>query len=152
MTIRKANIADAKDLSTLAMSLSHFYLAQNITHLPHWLADNFSESQFLDRLSSNDYTHFVVETDHNIVGFIAIKHPNHLYHLFVDEKYHGQGIGKQLWQYAFKALDLSKQGNITVRASLYAVPVYEKFGFVAYEAISEKDGVNFLTMAYTPLS
>lgn len=144
--IREADCSDSKDLSALAISLTHFYLVKNTTQLPNWLSDSFSQSQFIARLSSEEYTHFVAEIDHEIVGFIAIKHPNHLYHLFVDENYHGKGVGKQLWHSAFEKLHLAKQEAIIVRASLYAVPIYQKFGFVATDTIKQKDGLNFLAM------
>ena len=146
ITVRPATILNANDLSQLAFSLSDFYLASPNTQLPQWLADSFNEEQFLSRLKDDDYTHFVADIDNTIVGFIAIKSPNHLYHLFVNKNHHGKGIGKQLWEYAFEQLNLDTQAYIIVRASLYAVPIYEKFGFVATGTIMQKDGVNFLAM------
>ena len=144
--IRKAKISDTQILSQLVISLSHYYLSDKTNQLPNWLVDSFTEKQFLARINSPEYVHFVAEVNNRIIGFIVIKQPNHLYHLFVHECYHGQGIGRQLWQYAYHKLQLDSQKNIIVRASLYAVPIYERFGFIRADNILEKDGLKFLPM------
>ena len=145
VSIRPASYADIPLLSQLVNGLSHYYLSDDSKNIPNWLQETLTETAFLARLDDKVYQHFVAEIEGKIVGFIAIKQPNHLYHLFVDENYHGYAIGKKLWQYAVKQLDLDNQ-TIILRASLFAVPFYQKLGFVATDNVMEKDGLNFLPM------
>ena len=80
-----------------------------------------------------------------IVGFIVIKEDNHLFHLFVDEKYHQQYIGKKLWEYVKKNILFE---TMTTNASLYAINVYESFGFVKQKDIQTYKELEFLPMEY----
>lgn len=73
-----------------------------------------------------------------------MKEASHLYHLFVSEVHQGNGIANALWQHIVKQNRVEKY---TLRSSLYAVPVYKKWGFVETDTVREKDGIKFQAMA-----
>ena len=146
ISTRRADENDAKHLRDLVSSLSHFYLPQDNLKLPHWFSTSIGFEQFETRLESTEFTNIVAEIDHCIVGYISIQQNNHLYHLFVSQKYQEKGIARQLWTEAQKTCSSSKY---TVNSSTYAIPVYEKFGFVAVGSTREKDGIKYQLMEFT---
>jgi len=143
MSIRPATSSDAPRLRSLVTDLSRFYLRDPDATLPAWLASSLSEAEFVGRLTSNDYDNYVYELYGEVVAYISIKRPGHLYHLFVDESHQGEGIARLLWEHASKQ---SKVCTYTVRSSINAIPVYKRFGFVESASAGEKDGVLYQPM------
>lgn len=95
----------------------------------------------------NDGTQIGVEE--KIVGLVSLREVNHISLLFVDEKYHKQGIGRALVNYAAAYL-YEEKGKIfcTVNAAPYAVGFYEKIGFHAVKPEESKDGIRFTPMVW----
>ena len=122
---------DAAALSQLVCSLGDYFLAD--PDRPEDAArffEDMSVEATRQRLDNPDYRGFVAEVQGQVVGMIILFEARHLYQLFVDPAWHRQGLARRLWVLARD--DASRQGNgavITVNASLYAVPVYERFGF-----------------------
>jgi GNAT superfamily N-acetyltransferase len=143
MIIRPAKTADIEQMQALAVSLSSYYLQHKDTAIPAWLANSFTWAEFNQRLNSGSFSHYVCEDASTIVGYLATKNGNNLYHLFVAEPHQGKGIAKALWQHAQTTLNAPV---ITLRSSVYAIPVYARFGFVAQGKLEEKDGVQFQVM------
>lgn len=143
MNIRKAQVEDAKQIQSIVVSLSHFYLQNSSDELPVWFANTLEESEFKRRLASRDFIHYVYVSNNEIVGYISVKNRTHLYHLFVRENHQGKGISKKLWSYANSMLGNSID---TVRSSIYAIPIYKSFGFKASSAPQVKDGIGFQPM------
>ena len=140
--ICKITNKDAQKLSSLSNSLLKYLFDEEI---PKWFKDSFSAEEFEKRIHSKDYKHFAYVIKNQIVGFIVIKEDNHLFHLFVDEKYHQQYIGKKLWEYVKKNILFE---TMTTNASLYAINVYESFGFVKQKDIQTYKELEFLPMVY----
>lgn len=157
MNIQTARSEDVKEIASLVISLSHFYLPQNksLGHLlpdsilPDWLLDNLTENQFLQRINSSGFSNHVYKINDEIVGYVSMKEGSHLYHLFVSELYQGKGIAHALWKYICEQCPAEKY---TLRSSLYAVPVYKKWGFVETGIVQEKDGLKFQAMELINLS
>lgn len=149
MKIRKAEISDISSVAKMVRSLSQYYLEDGQEELPQWFRNTLLDSSFVDRFKSIDYHNYVADDDGLVVGYISIKNGFHLYHLFVSPNYHNHGIAKSLWQFCVNALKIH---SCTVRSSLYAVPVYSKFGFRATGDITYKDGIGFQPMQYTGAS
>jgi predicted N-acetyltransferase YhbS len=143
MSIRQATEADVIEVSTLVKSLAHFYLDEPENELPAWLSQTLTEKAFTERLSNGGYTNFVYEQNNKIIGYIALKKPNHLYHLFVLEQFQGKGISRLLWEYVKNS---GQHASFTLRSSVYAVPIYKRFGFCESGQIGMKDGVSFQPM------
>lgn len=75
----------------------------------------------------------------------ASEHCNHICLLFVDARYHRQGIGKSLWHH------MRERGTgrcVTVNASPYAVPFYHEMGFCDTDAQQCRDGIRYTPMRY----
>ena len=85
-----------------------------------------------------------------IIGVIAIRNASHISLMFVDKRYHRQGIARQLLDAALDWVKNHKGAQqITVNASPYAVQAYERLGFVKTEELQEKDGIIYLPMKRT---
>lgn len=143
MAIRMANKADVNKIYTLVKSLSHFYLNNRDGSLPNWFSETLTEQAFIQRVNNERYHNFVYIIDDQIVGYLAFRGNSHLYHLFVSERHQGQGIAKKLWQHATQYCIAE---CYTLRSSLFAIPVYKKFGFKKSGAAGEKDGIGFQPM------
>ena len=143
MSIRKATTLDAKDIKELVSSLSHYYLENKGDSLPAWFSNTLDISEFERRLSNTEYANYVYLYSGKIVGYISIKDNSHLYHLFVSEKHHGQGISKLLWEHAIAH---SSSKVYTLQSSIYAIPIYKKFGFVEVGGTVVKEGISFQPM------
>ena len=143
MSIRVANKNDVPKICTLVKSLSYFYLESDKTELPNWFAETLTSEAFQNRVQSNEYQNFVYEEQGEIVGYLALKNNSHLYHLFVSESYQGKGISRYLWSHA---LTKCVSDLYTLRSSLFAVPIYKKFGFKVIGEAGEKDGIGYQAM------
>lgn len=85
--------------------------------------------------------------DDALVGFIAVRENKHLFHMFVSKDHHGKGVARALWRHARQqALARGNPGQFTVNASNYAVPVYERMGFVRTAPTQCKNGIYFNPM------
>lgn len=93
-----------------------------------------------------EYEHFIYVQENEIVGFIAIKDKNRLFHLFVNSKYHKKGIAKALWDNIKEQYDVS---NMSVNSSRYAIKIYESFGFKINGEQSEYLGLTYQPMVYS---
>ena len=83
------------------------------------------------------------EKERGIIGYISLKGDSHLYHLFVSAEYQGQGIASKLWRYV---LSQNTSQTYSLRSSLFAIPVYQKFGFKISGDVQSKDGIQFQAM------
>ena len=90
-----------------------------------------------------------MEVEEKIVGLISLREVNHISLLFVDEKYHKQGIGRALMNYVADYL-YEEKGKIfcTVNAAPYAVEFYKKVGFHAVKQEESKDGIRYTPMVW----
>jgi len=97
---------------------------------------------FAVRLQGDNHI-LVAEQDGRVVGVIELKEGRHLAMLFVDPACQGQGIGHALFEAVLPQL---RAPVLTVRASLNAVPVYERYGFVLDGEIGEFNGLVYQQM------
>jgi GNAT superfamily N-acetyltransferase len=84
--------------------------------------------------------------DNTLAGVIATRNNGtHIALFFVQRDFHRQGIGRALFNTIVESCPAIK---ITVNSSPYAVPVYEKLGFVRTDAEQMTDGIRFTPMEY----
>ena len=82
--------------------------------------------------------------DNILKGVIATdKRKRHINLFFVDKSSQGKDIGKKLMAIV---IENNENSFITVNSSRYAVPIYEKLGFVKMEEEKEQDGLKFTPM------
>lgn len=141
--IRNAVPADSPAISGLIGSLAHCFIDSTDTSLPGWIAESTRPSVLAARIDDHSFRHYVYLDEGEIIGYIAIKDGRHLYYLFVDKEHQGQGIARQLWDHACREI---RSETYVVRSSLFAVPVYERFGFTISGPVSVRDGIAFQPM------
>ncbi len=113
---------------------------------------NYASAAAMQNRQHNDHIILIAEQDEKIVGVIESRHHNHISLMFVHPDHMNKGISTALWQ---KALALCKQAHpgletITVNASTYAAPIYEKFGFTRdAEGTKTEHGIIVVPMTYT---
>ena len=128
---------------------------------------NFISSQTLHKaFLLGRYRMFVAKADDEIVGIGSFREQNHISLLFVDDKYHGCGIGRALIMcmedYLFrrrvlpldneddKILDVlyerADENYISVFAAPNAEDFYKKMGFYRLADEDTSDGITYIPM------
>jgi GNAT superfamily N-acetyltransferase len=149
VTIREAKPEDAGAISALVTSLAPFFLADpgDLQAAAPFFA-TISPEAFRGNFASGRFRYHVAESDGELAGFVGVRDDQHLYHLFVAERFHRRGLAARLWEVAKAAARAAgNSGRFTVNSSRYAIPVYERFGFQATGPEVHKDGVTFVPMA-----
>jgi len=139
--IRRAKLEDAQELNCLVSSLLLYIFEQT----PSWFEEDISKDSFEKRLKDKNYEHYIYTIDKKIVGFIAIKEKNHLYHLFVDKNFHKRGIAKKLFECVKTNMNTT---NMKVNASLYSIAVYKALGFKESGKQENYQGLDYQPMVY----
>lgn len=86
-----------------------------------------------------------------LAGFVGIRGGDHVFHLFVDRRWHRRGLARRLWEHARSdAAGRGAGGSFTVNASNFAVPVYEAFGFERTAPTQCVKGLYFNPMRFVP--
>lgn len=95
------------------------------------------------------YHLFVAYAGTTLVGMITLRDDSHISLLFVDEKYHRQGIGRALVQYVKSYLvSGNRVSHVTVNSSPYGVGFYHKLGFRDVRPQEQKDGIIYTPMEF----
>ncbi len=95
------------------------------------------------------YQMFVALDGEKIIGMITLRDMTHISLLFVDEKYHRQGIGRALMQYLENYLLTEMQvSRVTVNASPYGVDFYHRLGFRDLYPEQRRDGIIYTPMEF----
>jgi GNAT superfamily N-acetyltransferase len=143
--IRDSVQADAEAISTLVTGWAHRHLANpDLPEAAPFLA-SLTVAATLERMATGEFRYYVVMDKLDLCGFLAMRDKFHLYHLFVNSEYHGRGIARALWNHAKTR---SGSARFIVNSSLPAVPVYERFGFVANNVAQSANGLTFVPMEY----
>lgn len=148
VTLREATAHDAEAIGALVASLAPYFLADPDD--PEAAAPFFaSVAPDAQRryLTEGRCRYHVAESGGELVGVVGVRDDSHLFHLFVAEGFHHRGLAARLWEVARSAARVAgNPGRFTVNASLYAVAVYERFGFRATGPEMRKDGVAYVPM------
>jgi GNAT superfamily N-acetyltransferase len=147
MKIRLATAEDATAISQLIGSLAAKYIT------PQFSADG--ARKFLTSLQpsaiqsylESGYRYHLAEADGVLVGVVGTRDNKHVYHLFVAESHHRQGLAKVLWRRAREdCMAAGNPGEFTVNSSRFALPFYKKLGFVEISSEQNREGVVFTPM------
>ena len=83
-----------------------------------------------------------------LAGVVAMRECTHIALLFVASEYQRKGVARALLQSVRQDAVAAEAEYITVNSSPYAVPIYERLGFVAAGPEEERDGIRYTPMRY----
>jgi len=148
--IRKATLADWDEAMELAFRVFLKYEAEEygpegIKNFAQFITDEDLKKMFM----IGEYLLFVAVKNGKLAGLISLRSGNHISLLFVDEKYHRNGIGTSLVKYLQEyMLKNTRQQKLTVFAAPYGVPFYHRLGFVDIGKETRKDGIIYTPMEF----
>jgi GNAT superfamily N-acetyltransferase len=147
LQIREAVKADAGNIAGLIGEVAHYFLAEPGGQGAEGFLATLTRPAIEGLIDNSSYVYLVGFTGDRLAGAAAIRDGTHVHHLFVHPEFQRQGIARALW----RALQTSaaQQGSsqvFTVNSSLFAVPVYASFGFVAEAAPQTRNGVLYQPM------
>jgi len=147
MNIRVAIPDDALAISTLIKGLAQFFTLNSDGSGAERFLQSLEPASILRLITAENFSYFVAYQDAELVGVVAMRDHAHLYHLFVAERCHRQGLGTRLWQHVKDvALQAGNTGYFTVNSTVYAVKSYESLGFKTTGLTTERDGIAFVPM------
>ena len=121
------------------------YSPEGVRNFENFITDSTLYRMFV----VGSYQMFVALDGKKIVGMITLRDTTHISLLFVDEKYHRQGIGRALMQYLSNYLLTEVQASrVTVNSSPYGVEFYHKLGFRDLRPQEKRDGIIYTPMEF----
>jgi GNAT superfamily N-acetyltransferase len=142
--IRQAIEGDASDIAELIYSTSVACCFASEQPCPEWYKASVQPDQIANLLKSEQMVWLVATQEQTLAGVLAVSDKCHIKYFFVHPACQKLGIGKQLWHFALCSGELGN--SLTVRSSLFAVPVYERLGFIAIEPQKTFNGMHYQTM------
>ena len=147
MKIRVANIEDAVTIANLISDLAEKFIINEFSAQGKANFLKANNAVAIRNFINGDFHYYLAVKKTQVVGVIAVRGNSHLYHLFVQETYQGQGIARKLWQYVqSECLAKADFNRFTVNSSLNAVAVYQAFGFKKSGVSQESQGVLYQPM------
>lgn len=146
---RTATLNDCSAISALILRCAErFLLADFSPQGQSLLRNSLQPSAITQYLEQGMYYQLAFadgESGRELVGVLALKRPCHLYHLFVEPQWHSRGIARQQFEAAWPQIERWAQdagvAHLTVNSSLYAAPVYLRWGFVPESSPRDRGGV-----------
>ena len=105
-----------------------------------------SGEQLYKMFLCGEYKLMVARDGERVIGVASLRAGGHVSLLFVDERYHGQGIGRKLVSALQSNYLAGGSIQLTVNAAPYAVGCYEKLGFIKTDDMKTADGITYLPM------
>lgn len=148
MQIRIATESDAERISAqlVKSAIAFFALDFTLPGLSLYL-DGLDPAVIRDRIVEGTKFH-LAEIDGMLAGICALKAGSQLLYLDTHRDYFKLGIAKSLWSCAL--IGVKRSGNIEVKAnaSHYAVPAFERLGFLRIAPPQTVNGIVFNPMVY----
>ncbi len=144
---RQASISDATAISTLILETQDQFSAEKFSPEGERLLAQICSAEAIEGYLQSGYIYFVAEENAAIIGVIGVRDHRHVEHNFVRGDYHRQGISSQLWKLAREScLKQGNDGEFELQASTFAIPVYERWGFVKEGEKQDIGGIIFTPM------
>ena len=146
-TIRFATPDDAPAISALIITLQPFLtIAPDGAGAEQFMA-TIQPEVIAANLRAENYRYQLALLADTLAGVVAVRDNTHLFNLYVAEAFHGQGLGRRLWEAARDdALSRGNAGSFTVNASVYAEKMYRRWGFAPTAPVQEQHGLRFIPM------
>lgn len=137
-------------MSSIVRRFSADFLVAPATEEARRFLESIEQDRFAEQIANKGRKFLVATKAQEFAGFISLRDNSHINQYFVLTEFHGQGIGKKLWCCMKAAAEVGAYPHtFTVRSSLTAVPVYERFGFIKTADRTEQRGLIFVPMSLT---
>ena len=147
LTIRLAVDSDVQGISALIHSQLHHRAPAPTGPAPPEFLAGFAPETIQGYLASQRYRYWIALMEGQLVGVLGIRDRKQLLHLFVAELFQRRGIASALWKQARSELiTAGGEVRLSVNSSIYALPVYERFGFKTIGPRVEGAGVTYIPM------
>lgn len=148
LTIRTIHPGEEKAVCDLIARVSRRYIFGEFTPEGYGLFQTYANPEAMSVRVSSGGLVVVCEYDSSLIGMIELRGENHIALFFVEIL--GQGIGRVIFE---KMLQIKKAQNpelekITVHSSLFAVPAYERLGFMPTGSECFENGIKYVPMEF----
>lgn len=111
---------------------------------------SFIDASNMSQRLNKGHTMICAKVEGVVVGFQEIRDRNHIALFFVDPRYHGNGIGRKLFEHSKSDIirNYPDVTEITVHSSLYAEKIYKRLGFTRTAEPQERDGIRYVPMKH----
>lgn len=136
-------IYEAQEVENLIKGVFYQYIAYDYSEqgVQDFLT-YINNEQIVRRLLGENHKICLAKTHHEIVGVIETRNDSHITLLFVQKDFQRRGIAKGLIERVFEG----HVGDMTVNASPYGAPIYEKMGFTKIAGELIKNGITYIPM------
>lgn len=147
LTLRRAEAGDAAAISALIAGVMHYMTQRPDGAGAETFIASLAPGAIAAYIAAPEYHYQVALFKGQVVGVVALRARSHVFHLFVAPAFHHRGFGRQLWHAArAAALAAGHAGDITVNSSVYAAPMYRRFGFLETGPRVEQHGIAYIPM------
>jgi GNAT superfamily N-acetyltransferase len=147
LAIRFATLDDVDAIRALITSLLPMMTLHPNGEGAGQFIESFGVPAMQRYISAPNFRYQLAMLDGELAGVVAVRDNSHLFHLFVAQPLHGQGIGKQLWQAAWDdARALGNTGQFTVNSSMGALEMYKHWGFEPTSEPIQQHGIAYVPM------
>jgi GNAT superfamily N-acetyltransferase len=147
LNMREAVASDAGDIAALIQCVAGYFLTEPSGKGAEGFLASITQQAITSYIANPGFIYLAGFLGPRLAGVAALRDGKHVYHLFVHPDFHRQGIAQALWhQLRATALANGSERTFTVNSSLYAVPVYAAFGFVASAEPLVKNGIQYQAM------
>lgn len=109
--------------------------------------DFISDQRLKNMFLKGEYQMMVALHEEKVIGFITVRNRSHISLLFVNKKYHRQGIGsiliEKMGEYLITEVGVD---YMTVDSAPYALEFYHKLGFWDLAPQQKKNGIIYTSM------
>jgi GNAT superfamily N-acetyltransferase len=145
--LRLGTADDASAISALILSLQPYLTIEQDGSGAEEFLVSLSPDIIRRNLKDENYCYQLALDGDVLAGVVAVRDNTHLFSLYVGSAWHGQGIGKRLWEVARdRALARGNPGSFTVNSSAFAEGMYRRLGFTATGPVAEMHGIRFIPM------
>jgi GNAT superfamily N-acetyltransferase len=145
--MRPGAAEDASAISTLILSLQPYLTIEPDGSGAEEFLISLSPEFIRRNLQDENYRYQLAFDGETLAGVVAVRDNTHLFSLYVGSPWHGQGVGKRLWEAARDAaLARGNPGSFTVNSSTFAEGMYRHLGFTATGPVAEMHGIRFIPM------
>jgi GNAT superfamily N-acetyltransferase len=145
--IRPATVVDASAISRLIGAVAHHFTVHPQGVGAEAFLQTLSPEAIAGYVQADAMAYTTAWDGDALAGVVALRDLSHVFHLFVAPAYQRQGVANALWRHAMaQARTMGHHGGFTVNATPYALPVYQRFGFVATGPEVQTRGIAYVPM------